>query len=495
VTRCRSPSGRQLDLASAMRDVIDRRLDPDMLEQSIVRVAVALEAWSNLPASVRADRLRAVRFSIADRQEELIHAVSSDTGKPVSDVVSQEAAATLGMLKFMERNYPHWLEGRTFRYLRPGFWTKTNTIRYDPVGMLAVIGPSNFPFSLVVMQAYASLMCGNGVVIKPSERCPLTAQFIRDVLTLERGSVIPAAVVTGGVSTARSLARHPEIAKVIFTGSSAAGAKIAALCGQHFKPCVLELGGNGTAIVCSKGIVQHAARCLVWSALYAHGRSCIGTRQVFVLAEAKNALLRAARTEYAKLRHGPIGDPYTDIAPDLELRIVESPPDLSLTPDALPAANVVMLRVTEVPAVEDAVAAVNASPFGLSASIWSEDIAGAERIAADLRVGMVWINDASVALPGFPWGGNRRSGWGRLFAREALGELTQLKTVSVDRRRGSRGKPWWFPHSHEKHGLVLALNRFLFGRNGYRHAPSVVAAIWRYLVRGRKPKRPFGHSR
>jgi hypothetical protein len=142
-----------------------------------------------------------------------------------------------------------------------------------------------------------------------------------------------------------------------------------------------------------------------------------------------------------------------------------------------------ILEIVRVSGTEEAIKLVNDSMFGLSASIWSRNVARAQSIARRLKVGMVWINDASVALPDFPWGGVRDSGWGSLFSRESIPELTRMKTISAERRRFGRAKPWWFPYSGEKYEMTRAANAFLFGSRGFKSSTALVGATWRFLIR------------
>jgi succinate-semialdehyde dehydrogenase/glutarate-semialdehyde dehydrogenase len=122
-----------------------------------------------------------------------------------------------------------------------------------------------------------------------------------------------------------------------------------------------------------------------------------------------------------------------------------------------------VLCVQEVESMDQAVAEANQSKFGLGASVWSRDLRRAQSIARRLQAGMVWINDSSVGLPRFPWGGTKRSGWGRLFSKEAITELTELKVISRDRRLTSSRKFWWYPYSRAKYEMTLCLNGFLYG--------------------------------
>ena len=467
------------------------------VEASVSESDGAQTSWRRLSPRIRAGYVRRIRQEIAASQLHLAEVISDETSRPVTDVLQQEITASLGMLRFLERRYPRWLRNDRFYEFKPGFWSKSNHVAFDPLGVVTVIGPANFPFSIVVMQTCAAMICGNTVILKPSEKCPRVSEAIRDLFGYGRIPDGVVSVVEGGASTVERIIGDPRIAKVFFTGSTEAGRAVASLCGQLFKPCVLELGGSGPAVVCDDADLTLTARGILWSALYASGRSCIGTRRVFASPLVGEALAERIRVELGKLRRGSPGRMDVDISNDMVVSIFHGGSEIGPTedePEALVYAEHVLpndnsgsdqltavLELIDVETPDKAVGKINDSPFGLSASIWSSDLALARRLASELQVGMVWINDASVALPQFPWGGVGASGWGRLFSRHALSEMTQLKTVSTDHRKSSRPKVWWFPHSVAKYHLTAAVNTFLFGRRRWAGVGPLAKALIRFL--------------
>jgi acyl-CoA reductase-like NAD-dependent aldehyde dehydrogenase len=277
------------------------------------RAEKSAEAWAKVSPAERGRVLARLRRNIVRRQEEIMRTVAAETGKPVTEVAGQEVTAALEMLRFFEKKYPRWLKERKFRYLRPGFWTKANVIVFEPLGLLAVIGPSNFPFSLPLLASCTGLMCGNAIILKPSERCPGTASILR---SLVRESGFPEGVFTtveGGPEAAREVAAHPAVRKVILLGSYETGREIAEICGRHFKPCILELGGESAAIVCPEADLAWAARGIAWSAFAAAGRSCVGTKQVFVHASVSRRFVSLLQEETGAIRPGDIFDPSADV--------------------------------------------------------------------------------------------------------------------------------------------------------------------------------------
>jgi len=444
-------------------------------------------------------------------QEEITRTVTEETGKPVTEVINQEITATLGMLKFFEKAYPRWLQTHQFRYWRPGFWTKLNTVHFEPLGPIAIIGPSTFPFSLPVMQACAVLLCGNSVIIKPSELCPKTAGLIRHIF---KQSLLPEGVVEiveGAGEVVEALIAHEAVKKVIFTGSHQTGKQVAELCGQHFKPCILELGGSGAAIICDDANLLLAAKGIAWSAFYVNGLSCVGTKRVFVQTGVAERFIQNLWEEIETIKTGDPFDPITEVGNINNEKTINRVKELAndavskgarmWTSDGGFSGPVILLNVSpsmrvmqeevsapllairDVDSVEQAIQEANDTTFGLSASVWSKDSKNAKAIARQLSVGMVWINDASAGQPQFPWGGLKQSGWGRLFSREAVYELTNLKVISHDKRRTSLRKIWWFPYSRTKYETFLSVNELFFGRikiKSMRLLAKVIRGRWRH---------------
>jgi acyl-CoA reductase-like NAD-dependent aldehyde dehydrogenase len=454
-------------------------------DEALSAAAAASPGWASLPARERRLFVRRLRQAIVAKQEEIVRAAAREAGKPITEVIQQEITAACEMLAYLERHYPRWLGGRKFRHLRPGFWLKSNRILFEPLGTIAVIGPANYPFSLPIMQTAAALIAGNTVVLKPSERCPETARLIR---SLFEDAGFPSGVVcvcAGGAECGERLIASPVVRKVLFTGSARVGWRVAELCGRHFKPCLLELGGGQPAIVLDDADPVLAARGLAWSVGHAAGRSCIGTKAIFVHAAVKERFMGLLARELQSLRPGAATDASADVCGRPFLVDADE-----LAPEALdlgqwPEGAVMVRGVTS---AEQAVREADSPAFGLGASVWSRNLRRARQIAGRLHAGLVWINDSSVGLPEFPWGGTRSSGWGRLFSREALPELTSLKVVSSERRLTARRKFWWYPYSPEKFETVSRMNEFLYAAKTPRRGLRFLASLARLLVRsGQRP--------
>lgn len=417
------------------------------------------EELKNLLVRQRIKFVTKLRNLIVEKQDEIAACITKDTRKPVTESLMQEVTAALGMLKYFESNFPTWLNRRKFRYLRPGFWTKQNTIIMEPLGVIAVIGPSNFPFSLPVMQSVFAFLCGNFVVLKPSEKAKKTNELLKSLF--EDAGILPLylIIIEGNSDVAKKVIESPIINKIIFTGNYENGKQVAELAGKFFKPAILELGGSGPALVCKNSDLELTAKSIAWSAFYSRANSCVGTKQIFIENEVAEKFRILFKREIEKIKSGNPFDKQTGVA-DLQNSI-----------------EIIDMQI------EKAIEEINKLPYGLSASVWLKDLSKAKKIAEKIEAGMIWINDASAGIPGFPWGGVKQSGWGRMFSREAVYELTSTKIISAEKQCFTSGKIWRFPYNELKYRLTHEANRFVFGRRNLKSFIGFLKAVLLGFVR------------
>lgn len=422
------------------------------IDEKLKNLSAGFDYLRNTEVKERIKKIKKLRKIIADSQLEICKAVSLDTGKDEIEILMQEVTPVLAMISYFEKNFKNWLKVKRFRYLRPGFWGKRNRIIYEPLGAITIIGPSNFPFSLIVMQTAFAFLCGNTVALKPSEKSAATNEMLKQIF--ERAKLLEKyiSVFDGKEKTVESLISDERIKKVVFTGSYETGKKIAELAGKHFKPCILELGGCGSALVTKDANIDLAAKGIAWSSFYGKMNSCIGTKRIFVDANIHGTFMNKFR-KYA-----------------YEYGLKDEVDDSLILNDKDNLLNVKVneeckskLKVFKFTNVNEAIENINDGRYGLSASVWHKKMRAAKEIAGRLNVGMVWINDASAGIPGFPWGGNKQSGWGRIFSEEGVYELTATKAIGAERRRLGIGKFWNYPYTNRKKKLLLAINKFFYG--------------------------------
>jgi succinate-semialdehyde dehydrogenase/glutarate-semialdehyde dehydrogenase len=483
--------------------------------------------WAQLRLEDRARYMARAAQAVIDEADELGELICREQGRPRTEAEIGELLPAIETLQWLAEAGPRILEGeragvsRALRPLTRARWS------YEPLGVVAVLGPAAEPFATPLGDVAVALMAGNGVVLKPSPHAALSGARIARVFA--RAGLPPGLlqVVHGHAATGAALVEAP-VAQVRFTGSTPAGAKVLEACARDVKRVVAELGGADAAIVCADADLARAVAGITWGAFANAGQSGGSIERVYVVREVADALLDGLIRRARGLRVGDPREASTEIGPlvggERLGRVVELlddavargatlhcggpvdvagltgafcapavltgvPADARLAREEVPGP---VVAVTVVDREEDAIAGVNDSPLGLGASVWTADRYKGARIARELRVGMVWMNDHHVAraAPQLPWGGVRGSGIGRARGAIALRTCAEPKVVTWDPPRGEAF--WWFPYDGALAGTARALARLRSTRDadrerglkdGARPALTVAARTLRTLRR------------
>ena len=385
--------------------------------------------------------------------------------------------------------------------------TKRSAFTYEPLGVIAVISPWNYPWSIPFGEVALALMAGNGVVLKPASLTPLIGERIRRVF--ERAGVPEGLVrVVHGPGTGAALVES-SVAKVFFTGSVETGRGVGEACARRLKGSVLELGGKDPMIVLPDANLDHAVAGALWGGFANAGQTCSGIERVYVMREVAERFIAGVVRGARELR---VGDPMgwdTEIGPMVsheQFELVRELVDDAVAsgaelhcggplPDAPEGrdfyAPTVLTGVTHdmrimreeifgpvlpivvVDSEDEAVAMANDSEFGLGASVWTSDRSKGERIARELESGMVWINDHmfSHGACQCSWGGVKESGLGRTHSKFGLYECVNIK-LRVWESSAIRN-PWWHPYDETLGRALKQTASVLYGR------PSIRAAALR----------------
>jgi acyl-CoA reductase-like NAD-dependent aldehyde dehydrogenase len=437
--------------------------------------------WAQLRLEDRAKYMARTAQAVIDEAAEIVALVGREQGRPRAEVEIAELLPAIETLQWLAEAGPGILAGeraglsRVLHPLTRARWS------YEPLGVVAVLGPAAEPFATPLGDVAVALMAGNGVVLKPSPHAALAGDRIARVFTragLPEGLL---QVVHGHAQTGGALVDAP-VDQVRFTGSAMAGAKVLEACARGVKRVVADLGGKDAALVLADADVARAAHGIAWAAFTNAGQSGGAVERVIVVAEVADALIGELVARARALR---VGDPQleaTDVGPlvggERLGRVREllddavaagatlhcgGPLELEGLPGAFCAPVVLtgvpagarlareevpgpVVAVTVVAGEDAAIAAVNESEHGLGASVWTADRYKARRIARELRVGMVWMNHHNVdrGNPQLPWGGVRGSGIGRARGAIALRTCAEPKVVAWDPGVGRAF--WWFPY-------------------------------------------------
>jgi acyl-CoA reductase-like NAD-dependent aldehyde dehydrogenase len=457
-----------------------------------------------------------LRDAIFARRDEIAEVITHEAGKPRVEAIFAEVLLALDTADFLARQAPRWLRPERIPHHNIAMKAKSGWLEFSPLGVLAIISPWNYPFSIPVAQVIPALVTGNAVLLKPSELTPWCGQLVGELV--EQAKFPPALVQVlqgGGEIGAAMIEAGPD--KVFFTGSVATGQRIAEACAKKLIPSVLELGGKDAMIILADADLEIASSAAVWGGFMNCGETCISVERIYVEQSVAERFTQLCVAKTKRLRVGPASDPEVEIGPMIRMRQLEKVeaqlrdavtrgarilaggarrPDLG--PNFLEPAVVAqvdhsmqlmqeetfgpVVAIQSVANAEEAVALANDSPFGLSASVWTSNAQRGRQVASRIRAGSVMINDVAsyYGIAEAPHGGPGASGWGHTHSRLGLLEMVQVKYVDVDRLRRVP-KSWWFGYTEE---LAVAAGHFvelLFAPNWKRR---VIAATGKRGARG-----------
>ena len=431
--------------------------EPDV-ERAVAAAERALPGWADLSPFDRGRMLRAVAEGIERNAEALALLESVDVGKPLG-MAREEVAAAAECFDYFA-SLAVQIEGAT-RYFEKGL----GLVRREPVGTVGIITPFNFPLTLSAVKIAPALAAGCTVVHKPSEHTPLSALALAR-LTREAG--LPAGaynLVTGaGMPVGGALVGHRNVAKIVFTGSTEVGVRVAAEAARTVKRVTMELGGKSANIVCADADPEAAAARAHAAYTFNAGQYCESGSRLLVASELHEELVQRLAAEADATTLGGGLDPGSAMGPLIAPSALENvhaavhgalEPGARIVAGGEPAAvgggwfyrptvvagathdSEIAQReifgpvVAAIPftTLDEAVELANSTRFGLAAGIQTGDVAKALRAAERLIAGTVWINDWGTGSVTFPVGGRRQSGLGREQGPEGLAEFLEYKTV------------------------------------------------------------------
>ncbi len=486
----------------------------DAFEGIVAKAREAQAAWSKLGVEARARALRPLAKRLLARAEAVANLVHREVGKPEVEALLGEVLPSADVVSYWTLNAPELLEASEVELDPVTFPGKSAWIHREARGVVLLIQPWNFPFALPLRTLVPALLAGNAVVFKPSEVSPRVGALLHEMFE----GLVPAGLVglvQGGREAGEALCKL-DVDLVVFTGSVAAGRKVAHACAERLVPCALELGGKDAAIVLADANLERAANGIVWGALVNAGQNCAAIERVYVDKKVAKDLTDRIAAAVKALRPGVDVGPlatarqratvlgHVDEAKKSGAEVLSGgqvfgeghgyePTVLRVSSDDGPLMQEEtfgpLIPIAEVEDVDEAIRRANASRFGLTASIWSRDTKTAARLAHRLRAGVVTVNNHAFtgAIPAAPWSGVGETGWGITNSPLALDALTRPRMVLVD-RAGAAHELWWYPYTPTLRRIAIALARLrsgsLLGRIG---------AVFTLL--GAVPRRLLGRDR
>jgi betaine-aldehyde dehydrogenase len=436
---------------------------PAILDRAAAAAEAAWRDWAARPGVERGRVLRRAAEIMRARNRELSELETMDTGKPIQETLVADAVSGADALEYFG-GIAADIGGETV-----GLGTDfAYTIR-EPLGVCAGIGAWNYPTQIACWKAAPALACGNAMLFKPSELTPLSTLKVAEIL-FEAG--LPAGlfnVVQGAGETGAALARHPGVAKVSLTGSVETGRKVYSAAAEGIRHVTMELGGKSPLIVFEDADVEDAVSGAMLGNFYSTGQICSNGTRVFVQRRLRPRFLERLAARTRALRLGDPMDPETQIGPLISaaqrervMGYVESgkaegatlvtggsipriqgfesgyfvePTIFADVADDMTIAREEIfgpvLSLLDFDDEDEVIARANATGYGLSAGVFTRDLARAHRVAARVEAGTCWINGYNLTPVEMPFGGVKLSGVGRENGRAAIEHYSQLKSVHV----------------------------------------------------------------
>ncbi|PYL90227.1 MAG: NADP-dependent succinic semialdehyde dehydrogenase [Verrucomicrobia bacterium] len=420
---------------------LTKRFDPHTdseIESALDRAVSAFEKYRTSSFAERAVKLRHAAEMLEKDREHFARIITSEMGKLLRGSIDEIERCARGCRFYAEHGEKFLSEQIVSSDARRSY------VRYDPLGVVLAIMPWNFPFWQVFRFAAPALMAGNVGLLKHASNVPQCALAIQKIFR-DAGfgpGVFQTLLIEN--ETVEKIIRDPRVKAVTLTGSERAGSAVASTAGREIKKSVLELGGSDPFIVMPSGTLGDAMSTGVKSRMVNCGRSCIAAKR-FIIADAIYDQYLARFVE--KMKKLKLGDPAeepTEVAPlssEHILRGVDDQVQKSVAagareiPESAPAYReevfgpvALFFRARD---RNEAVAIANDSNFGLGASVWTNDAAEQEFFSHELQSGMVFVNAMVASDPRVPFGGIKRSGYGRELGAEGIREFTNVKTVWI----------------------------------------------------------------
>ena len=479
---------------------------------AVARARAAQGMWAEIGVRRRIAILREFQRRLHEKKSEIAEAITQEAGKPVVEALTTEVLVVLDATRFLIENAYRLLRDEPVPHGNLATKLKRGRLLREPYGVVGIISPWNYPFSIPATETLAALVAGNAVVLKPSAFTSLVALELKSLLHAAGVPQDIFQVAVGDGATGAALV-HSQIDKLVFTGSVATGKRIAVAAAERLLPVVLELGGKDPMLVLDDADVEVASSAAVWGAFVNAGQTCLSVERCYVHRSLYELFLEACVDKTKKLivNHGL--DHNADVGPLIhqrQLQLVEEHvedakargarvlaggsrfPEMganfyhpTVLADVTHAMRIMreetfgpVLPVMAFDSDEEAVRLANDSEFGLAASVFTREKTRGERLARQIQAGSVMVNDvvSCFGISEAPHGGVKSSGIGRTHGRFGLEEMVRLKYLDIDGMPGMK-KVWWYGYGANFAEQMEGFLNFEFARSAGERLRGALRAI------------------
>ena len=483
-------SGGTLDsLNPATGEVVGtvKTITPEEVQGIVDEVAQIQPAWAQLSLSDRAGYLKRAATVLVDEVDDIARLLSEEQGKPITECYSMELLPSIDALKWCAKEGPKILKDEKIAFPQPFFKTKRSKFTYEPIGVVGVIAPWNYPWTIPMQEIAIALMAGNGIVLKPASLTPLLGEAIQSVFEkagLPEGLI---RTVHGGGRIGDALTKS-SAGKIFFTGSVPVGYKVGEECAKLMKGCVLELGGKDPMIVCADANLDFAVSGAVWGGFANAGQTCAGIERAYVMRDVSEEFIAGVVEKASNLTVGDPSQVDTEIGPmvsadqyELVNELVDDavangaeklcggPRDVPGFPGKFIAPVVLtgvthemrimkeeifgpVLAIARAANYQEAAELVAAHEYGNGVAIFTRDGDSARAFAHEVEVGMVGVNvPVPVPMAFHSFGGWKASLFGDSHAHGMEGVHFYTRTKAVTQR--------WLDPSHGGLNLGFPQNK------------------------------------
>jgi succinate-semialdehyde dehydrogenase/glutarate-semialdehyde dehydrogenase len=471
--------------------------DEQGARDALERARDAQKRWAAAGMDYRIRVVERFRDVLVRRAEDMSRLIVMENGKTLQEALTFEVLPIIDLATYFAKRANKILAPRkiSLHLMRH----RSSYIHYRPRGVVLVISPWNFPFTIPMGEIIPALLAGNAVVQKPASLTPLIAlesrkYFDEAGLDPDLFQVLPCAGRIG------SKMIEMGVGYVNFTGSTAIGRGVSELCGRMFIPCSMELGGKDPAIVCADADLEYAAGSIVWGAFANSGQVCVSIERVYAHRDVYENLVGLVVERTKKLRQGNGLEDNVDVGamtdPEqievLERHVAQAqaagakvltggkrldgpgqffPPTVLVdTTDEMDAVKEEsfgpLCPIMPFDTEEEAIRRANNSVYGLNANVYTRDRAKGRRIAEQIEAGTVIVNEClfTHACPETPWGGVKESGVGRVHSDDGMRALCEAYHVNEEAvPYPVAWSPFWQPYTHANFRRILSITRAVFG--------------------------------